>query len=231
MNSIFSLRGGLYIRPAFLSMLILCCCNATAFGQTNSWTNVASGNWEDPHWSLGVLPGTNQTILLTNAGFKAVESVPARCSLIPQTLRRRGSAPLRPRRTPFNTLLLNYAGNAAHPLVDWRHRILTGALIVNSNSAVTVLSSALQVRNVDYQWRQSAAAHFPLAATFTEDDSSQVTAGFVNLGRHWTRRITTSPTAARSPPTRKMWRTSPAVFNQQGGTNTTAGFPDIGRRV
>jgi len=42
--------------------------------QTNSWTSATSGNWEDTNsWSLGQLPGSGQTILLTNAGFKAVQ--------------------------------------------------------------------------------------------------------------------------------------------------------------
>jgi len=42
--------------------------------QVNSWTGPTSGNWEDTgSWSLGILPGTNQTILLTNYGWKAVQ--------------------------------------------------------------------------------------------------------------------------------------------------------------
>jgi hypothetical protein len=47
--------------------------NFTSSGaQTNSWTNSVSGNWEDPNWSLGILPGTNQTVLLTNEGSKTL---------------------------------------------------------------------------------------------------------------------------------------------------------------
>jgi hypothetical protein len=38
----------------------------------NAWTNTTSGNWEEPYWSLGVLPGPNQAVLLTNAGWKAL---------------------------------------------------------------------------------------------------------------------------------------------------------------
>src|SRR2546421_6699859 len=38
----------------------------------NSWTNAGSGNWEDLRWSLGQRPPSGQSIMLTNAGWKAV---------------------------------------------------------------------------------------------------------------------------------------------------------------
>ena len=36
----------------------------SVLAQVNSWTNATSGNWDDPYWSLGELPGTNQDIML-----------------------------------------------------------------------------------------------------------------------------------------------------------------------
>ena len=43
------------------------------FGQMNSWTSVTSGNWDQPsNWSLGLLPNSSQSVMITNAGFKDV---------------------------------------------------------------------------------------------------------------------------------------------------------------
>ncbi|HEX3717934.1 MAG TPA: hypothetical protein VH595_08195 [Verrucomicrobiae bacterium] len=44
------------------------CVFAAAQLNSNSWIGSTSGNWEDPEWSLGAPPGTNQTVFLTNAG-------------------------------------------------------------------------------------------------------------------------------------------------------------------
>lgn len=60
---------------AVVCFILCACCQWLApqvFAQTNSWTNSASGKWEDANWSLGMLPGTNQTILVTNAGLKVL---------------------------------------------------------------------------------------------------------------------------------------------------------------
>src|SRR5437870_824711 len=39
----------------------------------NSWTNSASGKWEEPsNWSLGVAPTVNQFVLITNDSTKVV---------------------------------------------------------------------------------------------------------------------------------------------------------------
>ena len=58
------------------ALSIICGWSDSAAAQTNSWTNSVSGKWQDAHWSLGQLPGTNQTILFTNAGWKALEIGP-----------------------------------------------------------------------------------------------------------------------------------------------------------
>ncbi len=198
-------------------MLILCCYSPTAFGQTNSWTNAASGNWEDPHWSLGVLPGTTQTILLTNAGFKAVGIGPGTVQNDPQTLSIAAFTIASPTNS-FNTLLLNFAG-VAHPLVIGGTNLM-GSFIVNSNSAVTVLSSALQVRNTNQGG--SLIGAFSIGGNFTEDDSSQVTAGFMNLGDIGPGVFILTNSSTLTVNTENI--DTQGVFNQQGGTNTTAGL-------
>src|SRR5437879_4814531 len=70
----------------FWIILLLTGCCLHSFAQANSWTNSGSGNWEQNFWSLGVLPGTNQSVMLTNSGWKAVMISSATVSGYPQTL-------------------------------------------------------------------------------------------------------------------------------------------------
>src|SRR4051812_45355497 len=78
--------------------------------QANSWTKAQSGYWEEPFWSLTVLPEAYQSaILFTNAGFKAlaigsetVSGYPGSLTISNLTV----SAPA----DSHNLLLLNYAG-------------------------------------------------------------------------------------------------------------------------
>src|SRR6185503_11301552 len=65
--------------------MVLCCCKISA--QINDWTKTQSGQWQEPFWSLGVLPsGTQSAIHFTNAGFKALAISPTTRSQFPQTL-------------------------------------------------------------------------------------------------------------------------------------------------
>jgi hypothetical protein len=217
MDSIFSLRKGLRTWRALLATFIFCCVSITALCQTNSWTGAVSGNWEDPHWSLGIPPGTGQTVLITNAGFKAVGISPSTAQNDPQTLSIAAFTIASPANS-FNTLLLNYAG-VAHPLVIGDTNMM-GSLIVNSNSAVTVLSSALQVRNTNQFG--SFIGEFSIGGNFTEDVSSQVTAGFMNLGDIGPGVFVLTNNSALTAYTENI--DTQGVFNQQGGTNTTAGL-------
>lgn len=128
----------------------------------NVWTNSASGYWEDPHWSLGILPGTNQIIEFTNAwqalaiGANTVANYPETLSVWSVRL----SAPP----NSFNELLLNFAGlqspfNPTH-------------LVVYSNSAVVALSSALGMTN----------SQISIGGAFNQGNFSRVTAQILNVG-------------------------------------------------
>src|SRR5260221_12375630 len=71
------------IRGAFAGCLLatfllsLFTVSAQAEG-TNSWIKPTSGNWDDPSaWSVGVLPSSSQSMLLTNSGWKAVAINPS----------------------------------------------------------------------------------------------------------------------------------------------------------
>ena len=112
-----------------------------AFGQTpvNSWTNPVSGSWEDMHWSLGVLPASGQSIMITNAGWKAVSISFATVQGFPQTLSPYSvtvSSPTNSR----NTLLLNYAG--------YDFPLSVFSLQINGNSEMTALASRVAVADV-----------------------------------------------------------------------------------
>src|SRR5439155_27235254 len=115
-----------------------------AFAQVNSWTNPASASWEQSYWSLGTLPGTNQSVLLTNAGWKAVMISPNTVATAPQSLTVNSFAISSPTNS-YNLLLLNYAG-VGTPLVINVSNYL-GSLTVASNSGVLMLASALEVHN------------------------------------------------------------------------------------
>jgi len=150
---------------SFVPIEILCCCTLclNASAQTNSWTNAASANWEDPEWSLGVLPGTNQTVYLTNAGWKAVEIGENTTQNYPQSLCVSSMAISSPTDS-FNELLMNYAG--------WAVPLSADSMSVGSNCAVVMDYSSLYVTN-----------ELTVDGEFTQDVSSVVmTESGVELG-------------------------------------------------
>src|SRR5436305_667593 len=100
---------------AILAAILPLAGSIPATAQTNSSTNSVSGKWEDPRWSLGILPGPSQDILFTNAGWKAVEINPSTVTSFHQTLTVR-SVTILSLVDSFNTLLLNFSGTQT-PLV------------------------------------------------------------------------------------------------------------------
>lgn len=115
--------------------------------QTNSWTNSGSGNWEDPYWSLGMLPGTNQIILFTNDGTKTLLIGPKTANAFPGSLMV-GAIVLGGETGSTNTLLLNEVELGIPYFVD-----------VETNSALAMRSSAL------------SGGDFSLGGTLTATDS------------------------------------------------------------
>src|SRR5438128_12624073 len=109
------------------------CAAQTVLGQTtNAWISPGSGNWEDMHWSLGVLPGSSQSVLITNSGWKAVAINPSTPNNFPDSMTV-GALAIRGAWDTVNTLLLNYAGTAV-PLTVLNGLILAdGGRIVNFN--------------------------------------------------------------------------------------------------
>src|SRR5436190_3481308 len=79
--------------------------NASA-GLTNEWTKPTSGYWEEPYWSLGVLPSKQDAIVFANDGYKALAIGPSTSVNYRSSLSIRNLTVDRPN----NLLLLNYAG-------------------------------------------------------------------------------------------------------------------------
>ena len=134
--------------------------------QVNSWTKPASGKWEEAYWSAGTLPGTNQAILITNANWKAVMISATTSASFPQTLTVDSITLASPTNT-FNVLLLNYAGVATPLRVH--------ALTVASNTALTLLSSALVVND-------PGSSTFSIGGTVNQSDYANVSATNLDLG-------------------------------------------------
>lgn len=77
---------------------------------TNSWTKPASGNWEEPFWSLGVLPSMVEgAIEFRNPGFKALAIAGSTTANFPASLSIQNLTVDAPDGSA-NQLLLNYAG-------------------------------------------------------------------------------------------------------------------------
>lgn len=170
--------------------------------QDNVWTSTTSGNWQDASWSLGIFPATNQTIWLTNSGWKAVQIGADTAQNFPQTLNVNAINVSSPTNT-FNTLLLNYAGSATPLTVK--------ALTVASNSGVQLFSSALQINGPN-------GSGMLIGGAVDQNDSivagNQVNVGYIGPGTYNFNSgyFTVS----------HLWLgggDTPGVFNQNGGTN------------
>ena len=115
-----------------------------AFGQTgftNRWTKPTSGNWDDASgWSLGVLPNSSHSVLITNSGWKAVAINPSTPVNFPGTMTV-DTLTIRGAWDTKNALLLNYAGTTT-PL-----RVLR-ELNIDADGRLVMLYSGLRVDGV-----------------------------------------------------------------------------------
>lgn len=110
-----------------------------AAGGPNSWTNSASGKWENStNWSLRAAPYIGQSlILITNAGSKTVTSDAVTATSFPTTLTISNlvlSAPA----GATNTLALSHGGTQT-PLT------LRSNLDINSGGALTIQNTAVRL--------------------------------------------------------------------------------------
>jgi hypothetical protein len=173
--------------------------------QVNSWTKPASGNWEEMHWSLGILPGPGQSIMITNAGWKAVAIDWNTAANHPQSLNVRDiviSSPV----DSFNTLLLNYAGFQAPLSVSY-------SLTVGSGAALTMHSSALRLAT-------PTGVGLSIGGQVNQNDFSEVTGTQLDVGWVGPGVYNLNSGVLNVD---HIWVGGPfaGVFNQNGGSNLT----------
>ena len=120
---------------------------STMPGVVNSWTNPASGNWDQaPNWSLGALPDTSQAVVITNSGSKTVVINPTTPASFPASMTV-SNLTVRGASDSENVLLLNNSG------LDVPLTVLNGLTlqddgrIVNLNSSLGVQGGTLLVTN------------------------------------------------------------------------------------
>ena len=106
--------------------------------QVNSWDSPVSGHWEDSSWSLGILPAANQSVMITNEGYKAVGIFPTTPTNFPAAMTV-SNLTISATTGSANTLLLNYFGTAV-PL-----NVLSNCSIIGTNGRIVSLYSGLQV--------------------------------------------------------------------------------------
>jgi hypothetical protein len=132
-QALFSKRLSEFVTLAISLLAFAFTCPA----QTNSWTSAVSGNWQGSTWSLGIPPAAGQSVMITNAGYKAVGIFPmtpvnftATMTVSNLTISGPGIS--------LNTLLLNFFGTAT-PL-----KVLSNCAI-GTNGRIISLNSGLQV--------------------------------------------------------------------------------------
>lgn len=136
--------------------------------EDNAWTNSGSGHWEDPDWSLGILPGPNQVILFTNAGWKALAIGPNTAQNYPQTMDVDSISVSSPTNS-FNVLLLNYVG--------YQTPLTANSISLGSNTAMTILASVLNVTNTS-----NSNYCFEVSGTVSQGEFPAVNVGALRIG-------------------------------------------------
>src|SRR6478735_6306447 len=71
-------RTARILRTVCFLTLVMTFLTTSASAQVNSWISPTSGNWDQASsWSLGVVPGSSQSVLITNQFWKAVAINPS----------------------------------------------------------------------------------------------------------------------------------------------------------
>src|SRR6059036_1130274 len=91
---------------------VMALTSTSVSAQVNSWITPTSGNWDQASsWSLGVLPGSSQSVMITNSGWKAVAINPSTPVNFPASMTV-SNLTIRGATNTENVLLLNYFGTA-----------------------------------------------------------------------------------------------------------------------
>ena len=138
-----------------------------SLGDANSWLKPSSGNWEEPFWSQGVLPNYGHSVMITNAGWKAVQIAPSTSQYFPDSLTVYSLTVASPVDS-YNTLLLNYAG-FDHPLTA------NYSITVGPGAAITMFNSALHLNG-------PTGVGLSIGGEFNQNDSSHVFGNQADVG-------------------------------------------------
>jgi len=165
--------------------LLMAFGGASALAQVNSWIPDTGGNWDNAaSWSLGIPPGSGQSVMFTNAFWKAITIDSSTVASFPKSLAVNSLtilsiSPSNGVYTSRNTLLLNYAG-PGNPLVIGVDTNSPGSLLVDPNSIMAMFSSGLIVNNALGE-TNSRLGEFEVDGNFIQSDNSEVVAGFMDL--------------------------------------------------
>lgn len=111
---------------------------STVPAQDNSWTNTASGKWEDSaNWSLGIQPTNSQSLFLTNDLTKTVTIDATTSGSYPETMTVTNVILFAPSGVT-NTLVLSDAGTTTPLHVLENLSVTAGGMLLMSNSALVV---------------------------------------------------------------------------------------------
>ncbi|HZV33973.1 MAG TPA: hypothetical protein VFB72_05305, partial [Verrucomicrobiae bacterium] len=109
--------------------------------------NPLSGAWDDAtSWSLGVLPGSLQSVMITNSNWKAVAINPSTPINFPDSMTV-SNLTISGSTNTENTLLLNYFGTAVPLTVLNGLTLQDGGQILDLNSGLVVQSGTIVVTN------------------------------------------------------------------------------------
>ena len=116
-------------------------------GPVNSWIKPTSGNWDDAtSWSLGVLPNSSQSVMITNSGFKAVAINPSTPTNFPGSMTVSNLMIQGPTNSD-NLLLLNYFGTSVPLTILNGLTLQDNAQILDFNSGLVVQGGTITVTN------------------------------------------------------------------------------------
>jgi hypothetical protein len=127
-------------------------CTA-GWSQINVWTGPVSANWETMNWSLGILPNSNQWVMIANAGYKAVGIFPMTPINFPDSMTVSNltiDAPVASK----NTLLLNYSGTALPLRVRNQCDVGTNGRLLNLHAGFFVDGNVFPALNVSGELTQ-----------------------------------------------------------------------------
>ena len=167
--------------------------------QVNSWINSGSGNWDDPSsWSLGVLPASSQSVMITNSNWKAVAINPSTPTDFPDSMTV-SNLTIQGSTNTENTLLLNFFGTAVPLTVLNGLTVADDAQILNLNSGLLVQGGTITITNSQIN-QDGGFINTTNAPMYLQNSVYNLTNGLFQGG-----------TVFFGTP-------SPADFNQYGGT-------------